>query len=411
MDTSKGTASSDAALEKLAAAIEKLVSSDKLAAAHEFGDTYPSITLPASAPSGPAGSASSGSTSSLQNLVTQAIQGVLGRSFKPRDHRTFRAALEVSFEYKEVSGRPAYEWKPRAYPSVGATDIGGGVSGAQYSLVSFAASLHEQADPLIDGLHSLDANVDEEELGAAQAIFETSWDQFVDELSREGGPRSSRANELAKSIYNPATNTGHLITLGRQLGVGKIVFDRTRVVTSEEEGYLTNFIALTDYYFAVVQAWENYRDTFLGKDLGSGLLLIERALAVVEDGVGEVYSAMDSVNVDQSERLVILVGFPYPDGGLTVEDFLSWIRSFASAEAPELIREGGKRGVAAIIPTASKLSGLVTTFISVINNPPITSPPTPPLPKQFRHSRVINPLDELGRYLQTLVHQATMIIQ
>src|SRR3712207_2198894 len=148
MATTKGTASADDALVKLAAAIEKLVSSDRLAAAQEFGDTYPSVTLPASAPSGASASASSGGSSSLQSLVTQAIQGVLGRSFKPGERRSFRAALEVSFEYKECWGRPVYEWKPRECRAVGATDNGGGVSGAQYSLVSFATSRHAQADPL-----------------------------------------------------------------------------------------------------------------------------------------------------------------------------------------------------------------------------------------------------------------------
>ncbi|HKG13278.1 MAG TPA: hypothetical protein VKB12_08060 [Pyrinomonadaceae bacterium] len=414
----KANASTDS-LDKLAAAIEKLVSSERLTAAQEFGDTYPSVAV-ASGPPLSSGSASS-APSQLQQLVTQAIQGVLGRTFKPGDHRSFRAALEVSFEYKEVSGRPSYEWRPRAYPSVGASDIGGGVSGAQYSLVSFATSLHEKAGPLIDSLHSLDSNVDEEEFDAAAAIFETAWDEFVGELSREGGPRASRADALAESIFDPATPTqGHLYHLGEQLGMisdvasntsastltGQFEFDRSGVVTSEEEGYLTSFITLTDYYFAVVRAWENYRDTFLGKDLGSGLLLIERALAVVEDGVNEVYSAMDSVNVDQSERLVIPIGFAAPDNGLTIEDFLSWIASFASGEAPELIREGGKRGVAAIIPTAEKLSILLKNFVGLIRAPAAGSL----LPSQFRHARIVNPLDELGRYLQALVQQARSII-
>ena len=184
---------------------------------------------------------------------------------------------------------------------------------------------------------------------------------------------------------------GHLTDLGKQLGVItkpfpkpenkniKFEFDRTKVVTTEEEGHLTNFIALADYYFAVVQAWNSYRDTFFGKDLGSGLLLLERALAVVETGVNEVYAAMDSVNVGQAERLIITIGFA-KDKNLTVEDLLSWIHSFASREAPALIRDGGLRGVRALIPTATKLKEFTTDFIKVIR--PDDRANTPP---HYRH--------------------------
>ena len=345
-------------------------------------------------------------------------------------------------------------------------------SGAQFSLVSFAKGLHEKTEPLIDDLHSLDEAGDEEELEAAKAIFSTNWDEFVDELSREGGPRSSRADTLAKSIFDPARvaggleQAGSLIRLGVELGlvigvetiqgslVGRILFDRSRVVTIEEEGYLTNYIALTDYYFAVAKAWENYKATFLGKDLGSGLLLIERSLAVVEDGVNEVYAAMDSVNIDQAERLIISVGFAAPeDQDLTVEDFLSWIYSFATREAPALIRDGGRLGIKAIVPTAQKLSALTDDFIKLIKPvvattpvPPVETvrattpaattkgskragtpaaepagtPPTNsgtgftlltklPLPEQFSHARVRHPLSELQRYLAELARQADLI--
>jgi|RhiMethySRZTD1v2_1073278.scaffolds.fasta_scaffold437757_2 hypothetical protein len=398
---------------------------DELVKAFEFGSTYPTVSVSGQQAGTPYGAP----TSNLQQLVTQALQGVLGRSFRPGDHASFKAALDVSFEYKRVGDKDVYTHKPRAYPSVGASDIGGGVSGAQYSLVSFASGLHEKTKPLIDDLHSLDEAGDEEELEAAKAIFSTNWDEFVGELSREGGPRRSRADTLAKSIFNPDAldvtpvnleQAGSLIRLGVELGVitsietisdslvGRIVFDRSGVVTSQEEGYLTNYIALTDYYFAVAQAWQNYRTTFLGRDLGSGLLLIERALAVVEDGVNEVYVAMDSVNIDQPERLIIRIGFQaVEDRDLTVEDFLSWIYSFACREAPALIRDGGTLGIRAMIPTTTKLKNLTGEFINLVQAEPPASGPT--LPEQFSHARVRHPLRELQTYLTELEAQATLI--
>jgi hypothetical protein len=407
---------------------------DELADAYEFGSTYPVVTTPAA---GQSGGTSTSSPSNLQQLVTHAIQGVLGRNFKQGDYRSFKAALEVSFEYKEVGGRPTYEWKPRAYPAIGATDIGGGISGAQYSLVSFASSLHEKATPLIDGLHSLVPDVDEENFEAARSIFTTAWDEFVGELSREGAPRTARANALSESIFKVEINdgganlgegtaTGHLIRLGALLGVvaaelnedgdyevnvvnGRFAFTREFVVTSDEEGYLTNFIALTDYFFAVANSWQFYFDTFFKekKDLGGRLLEIERQLAVIEDGVNEVFVAMDSVNVDQSERLVIMINFN-DDDDMSVEDFLSWVASFASNEAPQLISEGGKWGVQALVPTTTKLHNLTAQFIGKLTRTRGTDTRRTKsgLPKQFSHARVLDPLHELERYLGALLETA-----
>lgn len=475
---------------------------EKLADAYEFGSTYPVTTTPSSGSTGT--TATTTAPSQLQQLVTGAIQGVLGRSFKPGDHRSFKAALEVSFEYKEVEGRPTYAWKPRAYPAVGATDLGGGVSGAQYSLVSFASTLHRQAEPLIEGLHSLVPDVDEENFEAARAIFKTAWDEFVSELAREGGARPPRANALAASIFSEveeldsfgrrvrrpppsqdggATTTttttttpvttpppgstksagsktaalvgtknaaskrarnarlgsdgsdetegkaaGHLVRLGALLGVidaefdeetgaftvdivnGRFEFTRENVVTSEEEGRLTSFIALTDYFFAVANSWQFYFNTFFKekKDLGGRLLGIERQLAVIEDGVNEVFVAMDSVNVDQSERLVININFD-GDDDMSVEDFLSWIATFASSEAPELLTEGGKWGVQALVPTVAKLHNLTVQFINKLEKrrgAEVSTRSKSGLPKQFSHSRVLDPLNELERYLEALLETA-----
>jgi hypothetical protein len=386
---------------------------DEFRKAVNFGNTYPAAqnaTLSAGPTLGP------GPTSNLQQVVSQTLQGVLGRSFKPGDTESFKAALDVSFEVEEIGGKDVFTHVPRAYPSIGATDMGAGISGAQYSLVSFAKGLHEQTQPLIRNLHSLNANVDDQEFEATKSIFMTAWDELIAELSREGGPRASRADALASSIFND-TGAGHLTDLGNQLGVikgvlpapnRKIDFDRGKVVTKEEEGFLTNFIALSDYYFAVAQAWINYSATFFA-DLGTGLLKIERVLAVVGAAVNEVYAAMDSVSIDEHERLVIVIGLPAPNSQLTIEDLLSWISSFVSREAPQLIRDGGKRGITAIIPTAGTLKTLVGAFVTKISKGTPVVQKVPPLPTQLNHDRVLNPLIELQQYLERLEAQATEI--
>src|SRR6185295_15521036 len=184
---------------------------DELRKAVDFGNTYPvgGNSAQQSGVTGAGSILSSVPTSNLQQVVSQTLQGVLGRSFKPDDYKSFEAALNVSFEAEEVSGREVYTHVPRAYPAIGETDIGAGISGAQYSLVNFATGLHEQTQPLIRELQSLNANVDEQDLEAIKAIFTTAWDEFIVELSREGGPCFSRVDALTESIFN-AKGAGYL---------------------------------------------------------------------------------------------------------------------------------------------------------------------------------------------------------
>jgi hypothetical protein len=347
--------------------------------------------------------------SNIKQVITHTLQGLLGRDLMD-PIKSVQKALDDRFEPEQVSGKEVYTHVPRAYPSIGATDLGAGVSGAQFSLVTFATTLHEQTKSLLRDLHSLVANVDETELQAAKAVFSATWDEFVAELSREGGPRPSRANALADSIFKLGVGVGHLNDLGKELGAVKdfnanqdgFEFARDKVTTKEEEGYLTSFIALTDYYFAVVKAWKNY-EIPPKSDLGNGLLAIERSLAVISAAVNELYTVMDLIGIDQHERLVITIGFAGDFALLTIEDFLSWVSSFASREAPALITQGGKRGIKAIITTAENLRDRSREFAALIA--PV-APAVSTLPKTLNDPLVLNTLSELGDYLDRLATHA-----
>src|SRR5581483_6503615 len=160
-----------------------------------------------------------------------------------------------------------------------------------------------------------------------------------------------------------------------------------RINTLDEEGVVSNYIAIQDYALAIRASWLQFKALWQGQDLGTRLVLLSRGLSVIADSVQEVYAAMDSVFVGAAERQV--ASFPTSDGGsMLVEDLLSWVVSFATDEAPRLIHEGGRRGVTAVQPTAILLESLVRDLLEATT-----------VPSGMRHPRVRRPLEEVAGFL------------
>lgn len=415
-------------------------------------------TFPALGSAQQSGGGGGGAQAPLQRTVEQALQSVLGRLPRSGDYKSFVAALNMSFTYTETSGgRGQYQWTPRTY--IGRTDLGGGVTGAQASLVTFAQSAYDNSLPLLDHLEPLAPETDEEEVQASLAIVRSLWTEFVNELGKEGGPRAARADSLSATLLGDAgspTNAANcqLTRLGMLLGMvktnpatgaalidnrGRPVISRRLVVTAEEETNLTNFVSMSDYMYSAQAAWKNYLQNFFQKDLGTGLVLLSRLFSVLAETVDEVYAAMDSVYIGPAERLTIRVGVPGKD--LSVEELLSWVHTFATEEAPLLIQDGGRRGVEAIVPTATLLRQLIAQFFVNVRREAeervrkdndfdefledmlksgqeqqarvsmLPAPQTTPqaLPVGMTQPRVLNPLKDVYRYLDELVRTASEI--
>ncbi|HEY0078671.1 MAG TPA: hypothetical protein VGB73_08495 [Pyrinomonadaceae bacterium] len=373
------------------------------------------------------GASGGGGQPSLQRTVESALQSVLGRLPKAGDQKSFMAALKMSFTYKETTGgRREYEWTPRSF--IGQTDLGGGVTGAQASLVSFARSAYDNSLPLLDNLFPL-TSVDEQEVEAASAILRTTWTEFINELGREGGARAARADELINSILDDTRQWridgrrgGHLTRLGILLGIvetdtsgnprisrntNRALITRRRVITPEEEANLTSFIALRDFITSVATSWTNYKGFSHGRDLGTGLVMLSRLFSVVGESVDEVYAAMDSVYLGEAERLATLVELS-GGRGMSVEELLSWVSSFALTEAPALIQDGGRWGVEAILPTVGLLEDLTNEFNRLVDEQ--ASKTKPSLSRGFFHPRVRNALSDLNRYLADVEEVAEEVL-
>lgn len=329
-------------------------------------------------------------TGSLQSVIDRTLRELLGRSAKQSDPKSFVQALNQTFSVNIVEGHTEWTVNPRTF--AGQSDLGGGVTGAQASLVVFANSALEQSTPLIETLYSLIPEADEQEVEAARLILLSEWTEFVEELATEGGPRAARADDLIAR-----TQRFHLPNFGKLLGVldnqGRIT--RENVVTIEEEQNLTSFITIRDYINSVGASWTNYSRDFFQEDLGTGLVLLSRRSSVVAESVNEVYAAMDSVFVGPAERLsarvkLSLTGFTHD---MVVEEILTWVQSFAAEDAPMLIQEGGLRGIEAMLPSIDILRNVVRSLIGLIETQKAE------LPRGLQHPRVKNSLDELADYL------------
>jgi hypothetical protein len=353
----------------------------------------------------PAAYGGAAGTAILQRTVDASLRQTLGRLPKYTDSRAFLAALNQSFAVKEVDGRTMVSWRARSY--VGQTELGGGVTGFQASVYARARDALSLADPLLESLSPLLPDADPEEMAAARSIVRTQFAALVDELGVEGGPRPLRVDELFRvlleqqvvGLENVPIEGGMIGYLGHVYGLR-----RELVNTVDEERSFSDFLLLRDYVLTTQTSWFEFRDNQLGGDLGTRLVLLSNALQVVAESVDEVEAAMDSVYVGPAERTIAVFATD-PDGGtMLVSELLSWIASFTTDEAPQLVQDGGRRGVGTIISTARRLEGLVDRLLDALTG-------DPRLPAGLRHPRVRHPLSEVRTYLSRVAELASQVHQ
>src|SRR5436305_525608 len=143
--------------------------------------TYPLLTQEVGfasssfAAAGAAGNSNSGSN--LGMTVTRAINEVLGWKSKPGDPKAFLGALNASFTCTEMEGHVKCKWTLRSYAV--ATDVAGGITGAQASLYTRAKEVIDLALPLLDGLHTLDPTTDKEDVEALKKVARDQMNELV----------------------------------------------------------------------------------------------------------------------------------------------------------------------------------------------------------------------------------------
>jgi hypothetical protein len=386
--------------------------------------SYPFLTEEVSLGRSPSSttSGSAGGTSSLAQTVGMALQQVLGWKVRNDDPKGFVGALTQSFSCKEIEGHVECTWTPRSYAVQ--TDLAGGITGAQASIYARAKEAVDQALPLLDGLYPLRPDADKEFIEAARSVVRSQSTALVEELGIPGGPRPSRIDQIFllllgpdPTITDPDTITGELATLRVQLGLRLTIGpgvppEPVNLANSvEDEQDQTNFRIIVDYLSSLRSSWENNKQFFTRLPgafafFGTQLVLLSRQLSVVAETVQEVRFTLDSVFIGPSERQTLPLTLktdkkiPIPSTtNIFLEEFLSWVDSFASSEGPGLIQEGGKFAVkGAFAQIAVQLQIMAADL------------PTQLLGEAgFRTARVQRALAELASQLQVLVDQTTQI--
>jgi hypothetical protein len=307
----------------------------------------------------------------LGQIVEGALHEILGWRPKTSDPRGFVAALTQSFTHVEEDDHEEWVWTPHTYTIQ--ADLGA-VTGAQASIYARAKAALDQSLPLLEGLEALLPDADPEDTQASRAIVESGLTELVNEMGRVGGPRVQRVDSFFETLLGPdAALTDDPEQVEGQLGLLRERFglERSQVNTVEEEQILTDYLILVEHVISLQRSWETQIRFFdrKGDDvfLGTQLVLLSRALAVVTETVQEAYMVMDSVFLGAAERQTIslpLDGQPL----LTIDELLGWVERFASEEAPRLIREAGKDGVIAFIPTLRRLHNLSYEVAQNSNN-------------------------------------------
>jgi hypothetical protein len=345
----------------------------------------------------------------LATSAAGTIADVLGWRWRPTaDARDLVAALDQAFKAVPRQGRVDYVHQPRSYSVAIQTDMGA-VTGAQASIFTRAKIARDQMLALLEGITPLEVVKDPQDQEAIRSLLRAEIGKIVDELGTEGGPNVQLIDDYFLLIGGPRwdlegperTGAQDHARVGGHLGGFRDAFGMRaeNVNTIAEEQNLTNFIVLFDYLRDLWRAWRADRRKFVpgqSRFLGTQLVQVSRALAVVAETVQEVYFVMDSVFLGPAERQTIRLDFG-ANGLIFLADLLAWVDRFATDEGRRMINESGKDGVEAFSTTVTRLDDLVRRAATTDDPGGEQDPET--MPRGYRTARVRNAMVNLASAL------------
>lgn len=282
----------------------------------------------------------------VQELFRTVFRGPV-----PKDRLEVMQKLNQIVQSKQVEGRTVFELSTR--PFTGAATAFGGISVAQGSLYKLAQLSVTEAEELLSGLKPEQLNPsDPDEVEALKAVTIIEYQRLISEFGRGGGPREERIKLLFKALTGYEEPDAKL-TDESLLGQIQTMVNKARVITPEDSATLINFGIVKGRLFDNFRAWKAFRDS-RGNDFSELAGKYSQNLKLIAQGVTEVEDALDEAGLDVTDREVLEI-----DGELTLDGLLSWIREFATEEAPQLMDAGGAIGVASTHPTLVALGELV----------------------------------------------------
>lgn len=368
----------------------------------------------------------------LGQTANDAIANALGWKPNAADPRGFLGALTQSFSLTETEGHVEATWNQRTHTVQ--SDLAGGISGAQASLLNRAQDVGDKCLPLLDGLYPLNPDADPEYVTALREIAKSQITEIIRQFSAVP-PSILRIDlyfkillgyddvEFVDGVPTPQPDPdrvgGTLGDIRREYGIffqsddGR---DNQFSNSLQDEKVISDFRITSDYLTSLLQTWLFNRKYFeltpsrLPAFLGTQLVLISRQLNVIAETVNEVRFALDSVFIGPNERQTLLLEFPVFKGlghgekrrghlplpAMYLEDVLSQIYTSVGDELPRLMKDGGRIAINNnVLPVMQTLKNMAEGAKAPTN---IGS-----LPAGFSTARVRNALSDLSDQLTQLL--------
>ena len=311
---------------------------------------------PAVAPAGPArrrhtqrqverrGITSGYEEPSAERRVQEQLRTIF-RGRIPTEAGDIVSALNRLFPRKQGEGKTEYAYAPQALGAIG--DLGRGLSATQASLFARAQAMLTDSKARLETLKPQQAAADSENVQAVRLLVLQECSELVDELGRSGGPRVDRVDTLFEVLVGGESNL--LTRLGEEFGL-----TRDQVQTVEENENLISYRILLSEWEMLFESWKNLNALQEG-DFGVQSGKLFRELKLLGTSVDDVENVLDQAGVDVTDREELLVG----ENDLTLDGLLAWIRHVGVNEGAQAIKDGGRMGVTALMPTLHKLSALL----------------------------------------------------